>query len=281
MPIDLSPSEQLPYTTVRIECDTPIGRSTGTGFYFEFCRKGDHCVPAIVTNKHVIAGSTTGRFHLHLSENSDSVPTTHTDFIVTDFQTYWIGHPNADIDLCVMPISHLLRFSEEQGKMLFYIPMDERWLLSETDLTDLTAIEEVVMVGYPNGIWDHVNNMPLFRRGVTATHPNTDYCGRREFMIDAACFPGSSGSPVLLYNSGNYTNRKGNVIFGSRIMLMGVLYAGPQHTATGEIVIETIPTVSKPVAISRIPNNLGLIIKAELLKDFEALLQPPGGSASE
>ena len=155
--------------------------------------------------------------------------------------------------------------------------MDEKLLPTATDLANLIAIEEVVMVGYPNGIWDHVNNMPVFRRGVTATHPNADYCGRKEFMIDAACFPGSSGSPVLLYNLGNYSDRKGNTIIGSRLKLLGVLYAGPQHTATGEIAIQTIPTVSKPVAISRIPNNLGLIIKAERLKDFEAILQPRGG----
>lgn len=277
MPIDLSPSEQLAYTTVRIECDTPAGKSTGTGFYVAFCRKGDQFVPAIVTNKHVVAGSTTGRFHLHLSQNPDSVPTTHTGFEVPDFEKHWIGHPSADVDLCVMPIAPLLRFSEQQGKKLFYIPMDEQLLPTAGDLANLMAIEEVVMVGYPNGIWDHVNNMPVFRRGVTATHPNADYCGRKEFMIDAACFPGSSGSPVLLYNFGNYSDRKGNTIIGSRIKLLGVLYAGPQHTATGEIAIQTIPTVAKPVAISRIPNNLGIIIKAERLKDFEAILQSSGG----
>jgi len=138
--------------------------------------------------------------------------------------------------------------------------------------TSLMAIEEIVMVGYPNGIWDHVNNPPVFRRGATATHPNTDYCGKKEFMIDAACFPGSSGSPVLLYNFGNYSDRKGNVIIGSRIKLLGVLFAAPQHTATGEIVIANIPTAVKPVAISRIPNNLGLVIKASRLMEFDAVL---------
>lgn len=276
MSLDLSPSEQLAYTTVRIECDTPAGKSTGTGFYFAFCRKGNQFVPAIVTNKHVVAGSTKGRFHLHLSEGSGTVPTTHTGFEVTDFEKQWIGHPNPDVDLCVMPIAPLLRSSEEQGKKLFYIPMDDKLLPAAADLANLMAIEEIVMVGYPNGIWDHVNNMPVFRRGATATHPNVDYCGRKEFMIDAACFPGSSGSPVLLYNFGNYVDRKGNTMIGSvRIKLLGVLYAGPQHTAAGEIVIQNLPTVAKPVSISRIPNNLGIIIKAERLRDFEALLQPP------
>lgn len=52
------------------------------------------------------------------------------------------------------------------------------------------------MVGYPDGIWDEFNNQPIVRRGITATHPKNDFNGKGEFLIDAVCFPGSSGSPV-------------------------------------------------------------------------------------
>lgn len=271
----LSPSEELAYTTVRIECETPSGISTGSGFYFSFCKDGDQCIPAIVTNKHVIKGSTLGRIHIHLSQGGNGAPTTHTKFEIPDFEKCWIQHPDADVDLCIMPIAPLLKLSSEQGKALFFIPISKELLPTNVELSDLMAIEEIVMIGYPNGIWDYVNNMPVFRRGSTATHPNLDYCGRKEFMIDAACFPGSSGSPVLLYNFGNYVDRRGNTRIGTvRIKLLGVLYAGPQHTATGDIVIQNVPTAQKPVSISRIPNNLGIIIKAERLLDFEPLLKP-------
>jgi hypothetical protein len=172
-----------------------------------------------------------------------------------------------------MPIGPLLEFSESKGKRLFFIPMDTGLIPNAEDLRNLMAIEEIVMIGYPNGIWDHVNNAPVFRRGATATHPNSDYCGKKEFMIDAACFPGSSGSPVLLYNFGNFSDRNGNLVVGTRIKLLGILYAGPQHTASGEIVFTNVLTTTKPVAISRIPNNLGLTIKSEKLRDFEPILR--------
>jgi hypothetical protein len=38
----------------------------------------------------------------------------------------------------------------------------------------------------------------FFRRGMTATPPQLDYCGRPTFLIDASVFGGSSGSPVFL-----------------------------------------------------------------------------------
>jgi hypothetical protein len=93
-------------------------------------------------------------------------------------------------------------------------------------------------------------------------------------MIDAACFPGSSGSPVFLFNIGGWASKQGGmVIGGARIKLLGALYAGPQHTATGEIQIVNVPTQQTPVAISRIPNNLGLIIKAQRILEFDPILR--------
>jgi len=55
----------------------------------------------------------------------------------------------------------------------------------------------------------------------------------------------------------------------SRIILLGILYAGPQSTATGEIIMS--PNFMKPISISRIPSNLGLIIKAERILELEEL----------
>ena len=138
----------------------------------------------------------------------------------------------------------------------------------------MILMEEITMVGYPNGIWDQVNNMPIFRRGITATHPNLDWNGKSEFLIDAACFPGSSGSPVFLYNQIGYaTKSKGMTIGPSRVKLLGILYAGPQHTASGEIKIVAVPTQNVPVAFTSIPNNLGIVIKAVNLEAFEDIFQ--------
>ena len=128
------------------------------------------------------------------------------------------------------------------------------------------------MIGYPNGIWDSVNNMPIFRKGTTATNPLIDYNGKKEIMIDIAAFPGSSGAPVLIFNEGGYRDKKGNMYWGnSRIILLGVLYAGPQATATGEIIMT--PNIQRPIAVSHIPNNLGLVIKSERILELEKLFK--------
>lgn len=167
-------------------------------------------------------------------------------------------------------MANVLNQATDLGHRPFYIAFEAGSTITQAELRDLSALEDIVMIGYPNGIWDSVNNMPVIRRGITATHPKLDYEGRPEFMIDAACFPGSSGSPVVLYNAGTYATRD-EIHLGSRVKLLGVLYAGPQHTAAGELQVVTVPTQQKLVAFSRIPNNLGLVIKATKLEAFRTL----------
>jgi len=270
----LSPSEQLAHCTVRIEVESADGAmGTGTGFFYRFAEQQDVHVPAIVTNKHVVAGAQKGRFHVTLV-GADGNPNykSHETYTFDGFQQFWTQHPDPAIDLCAMPIAPLVNAARRTNSSLFYIAIDKSLIPSDAELADMTMMEDVVMVGYPNGIWDQTHNMPVMRRGVTATHPNLDWNGNPEFLIDAACFPGSSGSPVFLFNSGGYTTKSGGTVIGpSRIKLLGILYAGPQHTVTGEIKIVKVPTADRPVSVASIPNNLGTIIKAKKLAELDVI----------
>lgn len=286
--IQLSPSEQLLYTTVRIEARNGGKTSTGTGFLFRFLDDGDLHVPAIVTNRHVVKGSATGSFQVNVADASGAPSLgDHITVNLDKFGQRWIGHPDPDVDLCIMPIAPVIEGAKAQGKTLFYRMLHKDLLLDAAGLAELMAIEDVVMVGYPSGIWDDANNRPIVRRGITATAPSVEYRGRAEFMIDAACFPGSSGSPVYLFNQGFVPTRTATKV-GNRVALLGILYAGPQFTAEGEIEVRDIPTVARPVAVSRIPINLGICIKARRLMDFEPILEDivakerlPAGSTSD
>lgn len=274
--MNLSITEQLQYSTVRIECEHSDGSgSTGSGYFFKFKESeesGDY-IPVVITNKHVINGAVRGRLILTtMNELGEPLDTQHFNISIDDFESYWVKHPDPDVDLCAMPIAPFLNAAESQRKSIFFIPLDKSLIPTDSQLEELSALEDVVMVGYPNGIWDVTNNKPIFRKGVTATHPFFDYNGKKEFMIDMACFPGSSGSPVFLLNEGGYRDKKGNTYLGAtRIYILGTLYAGPQHTATGEVRVINIPTSQKPIAISNIPNNLGLIIKSTRIKELENL----------
>lgn len=161
------------------------------------------------------------------------------------------------------------------GIPLFQVYLEEKSIISAENLDQIDAVNDILMVGYPNGIWDEYNNLPIVRKGITATHPNIDYQNRKEFMIDAACFPGSSGSPVFFYKPGSALRLKHDdrPRMGNILALMGILYAGPQHFIDGEITIRDIPTRKVPFFKTGIPNNLGLAIEAVRLLDFKPLIE--------
>jgi len=273
--MNLSPAEQLAHSTVRIECELAgEGLSTGTGFFYSLNRREDQHVPVIITNQHVIEGSSKGRFILTLQDSTGgpNVGANH-GFELDNFQSLWKPHPDPSVDLCAMPIAPLIRLADGQGEKFFFVPFDKTLIPTTSEIDEMMGMEKITMVGYPNGIWDRVNNLPIFRQGVLASDFKTDWNGKKEFLIDAACFPGSSGSPVMLFDVGSYQTKKGNFFGSSRIKLLGILYSGPQHTVEGEIKIVMAPTQQKAVSIAGIPNNLGIIIKSERLLDFEDLFK--------
>jgi hypothetical protein len=263
----LSIAQQLLHSTIRLECQNAAGsRSSGTGFNFSFEIDGMH-VPVIITNRHVFADAITCEFYYTLADDAGRATGKHELFSIAEFDKAWIGHPDPAVDLALFPIQPLILLMQAAGKRPFYINLSEGIVATEEMLAGLEAIEDVTMIGYPNGLWDDVNNLPIVRRGITATSASKRYQGRREFLIDAACFPGSSGSPVFIFNNGSFGAGNG-IQVGTRLMMIGVLFAGHMHTAVGEIKVIPIPTSMAPVPVSQIPNNLGLCISATRILEF-------------
>lgn len=261
----LSLTEELLFTTVRIETDLQSGvRGVGTGFFFNAKVDENQTRPLIITNKHVVSGAARGRFRLHEAVHSGpTLRPSGASFTVQfeNFESLWVHHPHPSVDLCAMPFPPPMEFAEATGKSVFYKSFNDSLVLRDEQLAALNAVEDVLMVGYPIGLWDETNNLPLVRRGITASHPAIDFDGQPQFVIDAACFPGSSGSPVVLANLGSYYEKTGALVVGNRFALLGVLYAGFTMTAEGRIMLEPIPTA--PVVQSSTMIHLGRVIKAK------------------
>ena len=264
-------SDELLFTTVRIETEDASGAlSHGTGFFFRFAIDDTRDFPVIVTNRHVVASGQRGRFSIHegVSDGDAFMPACTSDPIeLEDFESRWTGHPDPDVDLCGMPFQPLLDSAKERGKELFTMNFEAKDILTEEKMAKLKAAEPILMVGYPNALWNQSNNLLLLRRGITSSHPGMDFCWRPEFVIDCAVFPGSSGSPVALFDDGAYELETVNGVsgfgIGGRFALLGVLCAVPYMTANGGIVVRSpAPTATTPSSLANRMINLGYVIKA-------------------
>ena len=214
-------AESLLFSTVRVETDTAEGIGTGSAFIFSYSQNEQEYL-FLVTNKHVVEKSGSGRFFFTKREGDQPLIGQRFDIHIDNFSNQWHGHPDTDVDIAIMPLVPILRLIGEAGGEVYFTKIKDELIPTAEQNSKLDALEEVVFIGYPNGMYDSTNLMPIWRRGITASHIQVDYDGQPEFLIDASVFPGSSGSPVLILNTGSYSSR-GTVVIGSRIHFLGVL----------------------------------------------------------
>ena len=123
----MSITEQLAYSTVRIECELDSENDcTGTGYFFRFKVDPEKktFIPVVITNKHVIKDAKKGKLIFTISKNGEPVDTEHFSIYIDDFEKYWKLHPNSDVDLCAMSIVPFITEARKLGKELFYIALD-------------------------------------------------------------------------------------------------------------------------------------------------------------
>ncbi|NWN60630.1 S1 family peptidase [Pseudomonas allii] len=267
----LSIAEQMLHSTVKLTSlkgGSAIG--TGTGFFFEINKDSERNIPAIITNNHVINGSDMLMAICHLSDNQKPSGEYINCHIHLN-ESRIIRHPNPDIDLCAVLIGDVLNQTNAAGNPIFFVSLNSSVIPSSDEWQYFDAIEEVTMIGCPNGIYDEANNLPISRKGITASSLTKNYNGKQEFMVDMACFPGSSGSPVFVYDRNGYMDRKTNsyMVASSRLKLVGILYAGPQITNTGAIVLGQTPKVhiAAMMHLGNVIKSSELIILSETIKD--------------
>jgi hypothetical protein len=268
-------SEQMQYSTVRLVTNSD---SKGTGFIFQF-KINEQNIPIIVTNKHVINDNENEEvnFFLH-SKNKDGLD---EDNINIKFKPEWYFHDDKDLCFCFFaPLLHQIK--DQLQKDIFFIPITEDLIWDHKKLEDLSAIEDIIMVGYPIGLWNEKNNLPLFRKGITASHPAFDFNNKNIGVVDMACFPGSSGSPIFILNETGFNDKNGNMHLGAkRIIFLGILFQGPQLNAKGELIVEEIPTQQKVLSITPLMINLGYYIKAIEIFSFKKIIEDKVNSKSK
>jgi hypothetical protein len=261
-------AEQLFFTTIRIVAEGaqggvgPDASWVGTGFAYEVQTQQG---PAhmLVTNKHVLRHARQVTLSM-ISATPDGLPAlgkaaTCTVGNMTD--DTWSGHPDPRVDVAVMGLSFMANLLAMQGNSPFYRCADPSISLNSTSIAELDALEEVVFVGYPSGLYDTTNLLPIVRRGMTATPITVDYKGLPAFLIDAAVFPGSSGSPVFILNQGMYRNRHNATVIGNRLILLGVLAEYYSRSIDGPV--REVP--AQLIASMHEALGLGTVFRAETI----------------
>ena len=261
--------ENILFTTVRVEARLPNNStSTGTGFVFNYV-KNDKQYLFVVTNKHVIKNSIKGKLTFNQSDGEKPILGKVFTIDYSNFESQWIGHPQDDIDVAIMPFAPVLNELSNRGVQIFFRSVTPNLIPSDKLLREeIDAVEDIVFVGYPSDIYDRRNLLPVVRKGITATPISVDFEGKPAFLIDASIFPGSSGSPVFLCNIGSYSPKGKGLVVGSRVFFLGVVASVFIRKDLNTIELIDIPTGKVPVVVTTQMVDLGIVYKSIVIKEL-------------
>lgn len=157
----------------------------------------------LISNTHVLKDAIELEFMLHLKNKLPSF-VQKIKIGGNALKNIIYNHPS-EFDLCAIDISNYVNDED----LLYLLPEN---LLINDEGDDNIMIESFV-VGYPIGLEDTLNKLPIFTSGITATSPFENFNGKPEFLINAFALPGSSGSPCFSRYNDN-------------LILLGVVFKG-------------------------------------------------------
>ena len=227
----------------------------------------------IVSNKHVVKDAIEGRLEFNLKMDGEPDLGNKYTLTITDFENRWIGHPDTDIDVAITPFVPILNELKKVNVDIYYRAIPASLIPSEDITREIDAVEDIIFIGYPNGIYDKKNLLPIVRKGITATPANIDFEGQPTFVIDASIFPGSSGSPVFICNVGSYTKKGTNDLFaGTRLMFLGIVASVFIKQDINTLEVVTIPAKDVPIVKTNQMIDLGIVFKSscivEVIENF-------------
>jgi hypothetical protein len=170
-----------------------------------------------------------------------------------------------------MPFGKLIQQKLGEKNIPFYTGIDSTKIPSREEWERYHASEDILVIGYPNGLIDELNNLPIFVKGNTSTHPNFDHYGREEFLVNANVYPGSSGSPVFSLDDNFFAKSREYQEGSDKARLLGILYAGYGYNIRNSS--EVCNAISSTHINSCIPMNICNAIKSTKLLDFEPILR--------
>jgi hypothetical protein len=255
-----STTKKLLFNTVRVDTVLEDGsQGSGTAFVVSHAHsRGHHTF--IVTNRHLVDGVRQGGLVFTQKRNGQPLLGQRFQLNIDQFPQAWFGHPDPAVDLAIIPMRPLEQAANDQGVELYYQPIDTRLVPDDTAMRALDALEEVLFVGYPSGVWDQVNLMPIMRRGTTATPMALDFEGRSEFLIDAAVYPGSSGSPVFVFLPEALRPAQSVT---KKFLFAGVVAAVFFREEANHPVVTPVPPNGQGMVMGSEMIDLGLVIKSQ------------------
>ena len=243
--------EQTFYSTVRVEVKTQHGKqSSGTCFVFEY-KSDENSYPFLVTARRLVEEADEGRMTFIQSKNNAPAFGKGYTLDIEHFSKLWYSHPDQELDIAITPFVPFVKHIENSGVPVHFKLMSVDDTSQARVNSQLNLASDLFYLGYPIGVWDRKNLLPVLRKGSIASPLSINYFGRRQFVLDIPSTSGAEGSPVI-YCQPNHPEEDP--------VLVGMLVKPGTHSLPGE-------SNGDDVASQDEDPGMGIVVRSEAIID--------------
>ena len=150
----------------------------------------------LVTNRHVVEALSSPIVRVDSDSGSEALQIP----LVSqwpDGQAAWISHPDADVDVSVMPLN--IPFLEGLGAKLKFFPQTQAAAsLAEMRTLGMSEGQNGFLLGFPMSLVSGPTNAVIVRQACIARIRDAYEGNSRSFLFDGAVFPGNSGGAAIV-----------------------------------------------------------------------------------
>ena len=193
--IGKSAIERLFYTAVRIEKTSVAGeKETGTSFAVRYDYGDNKYVIFLVTAKNFLVNADKVTFYFKKSDGKKPLLGEDLAIEIDQPGKLFLYPADKSLDFAVIPLEQIFKTAFDNKILtskpsIFLIPIDKTMIATPDQLGALSYIEDVVFIGYPTGVYDLKNLLPLARKEMTASPIDINYKGKPVFLINAGVLP--------------------------------------------------------------------------------------------
>lgn len=187
--------------------------NVGTGFLIAKAVGENKQGTFLITNKHILRKNGDGEFakfievRFYAKDQKKAVEWIPIPILLDNgkFTHFVFMHPQEEVDIVGILISPFI--NKFQDKIDFTNLGEDVILTRETAQKELIdAGEDLLILGYPGGIFSENNYLPLIKSGLLASSSSEDLylkLGEKEikgkiYLVEGSLFGGNSGGPVLV-----------------------------------------------------------------------------------
>jgi len=234
---DVQHQEQPPRLDLTVRLTTPVevhlkhgAVVTGSGFFFVVYGPDPNPVPTLhwrrvdkvylITAKHVIDPD-----HFKRIETFDfglrSLGGAPTEWNIVRVEAaslkkrLHISQRDPAADVAAIDVTDLMHQQDSKGAIAAGVAFDGAWSVSKDDFPGASPLkvypgDDVIVIGYPRGIYDAYNKLPILKSGLLSTLIGLKYGGRNTFLVDFQGYEGSSGSIVISKPTAFFADESGH-----------------------------------------------------------------------